>query len=130
MKILAFLLILAIPLTSFAGGRYEKKKVGECVGFDAVCLDIEAMATIASEYEKVVQQCRLDIQKQSELAQTVYDGMKLSFEVEVKKKDAIIEMLQRPSPPPKSRSIWPYIALGGGGIVVGAVTTLIIFLAK
>ena len=129
MKFLIFLFIVLVPFQSSAAGRYEKKKAGECLSFDAICLDLEAMATLASEHEKVVLQCKLDLSKQIEQAQVVYDGMKTSFEIEIKKKDEIISLLNKPNPPKKA-SIWPYIAIGSGGIVVGAVTTIIIFLAK
>ena len=129
MKYLILFVVLLVPVQSFSAGRYEKKRAGECVSFDAMCLDLEAMATLASEHEKVVQQCKLDLAKQADQAKVVYDGMKLSFEIEIKKKDEIIYLLNKPNPPKKA-SIWPYIALGTGGIVVGAVTTIIIFLAK
>ena len=129
MKFLICLFVLSVPFQSFAAGKYEKKKAGECVSFDAMCLDLEAMATLASEHEKVVQQCKLDLAKQDEQAKVIYDGMKMSFEIEIKKKDEIISLLNKPNPPKKA-SIWPYIAIGSGGIVVGAVTTIIFFLAK
>lgn len=129
MRFITFLLLISIPVSSFAAGRYEKRKAGEPVSFDAMCLDLEAMATLASEHEKVILQCKLDMSKQEEQSKIIIDGVKASYEAEVKKKDEIILLLQKPTPP-KPRSIWPYIAIGSGGIVVGAVTTLIIFLVK
>lgn len=129
MRFVALLLVFAVSCPAFAGGRYEKKKAGECVVFDAICLDMEAMATLASEHEKVVLQCKLDMDKMKEQFQVMQDGLKLSFEAEIKKKDQIIEILKKPVPE-KPRSVWPYVLIGGGGIVVGAATTLIFFLAR
>jgi hypothetical protein len=129
MKYFILLFVVLVPIQANAAGRYEKKRSGECVSFDAMCLDLEAMATLASEHEKVIQQCKLDLAKQADQAKVIYDGMKMSFEIEIKKKDEIISLLNKPNPPKKA-SIWPYIAIGSGGIVVGAVTTIIIFLAK
>ncbi len=129
MRIIIFLCVLFVTFPAVAGGRYEKKKAGECVVFDAICLDMEAMATLASEHEKVVLQCKLDMDKMKEQFQVVRDGLKLSYEAEIKKKDQIIEILKKPVPE-KPRSVWPYVLIGGGGIVVGAATTLILFLVR
>lgn len=129
MRLVALLLILTVSCPAFAGGRREKKLAGECVVFDAICLDMEAMATLASEYDKVVLQCKLDMDKMKEQFQVMQDGLKLSFEAEIKKKDQIIEILKKPVPE-KPHSIWPYVLIGGGGIVVGAATTVILFLIR
>lgn len=129
MRAICFIVVVSLAFPALGAGRYEKKKAGECVSFDAMCLDMEAIATIASEHEKVVQQCKLDIAKQKEQMQTISDGIKASLEAEIKQKDKLIEILKTP-PPPDRPSIWPYIAIGGGGIILGAITTTIIFLVK
>ena len=129
MKFLIFVLAICIPANSFATGRYEKRKAGEVVSFDAMCLDIEAMATIASEHEKVKQQCLLEKDKIREEHAAKQEALKASFVVELKKKDEIIMILSKPTPP-KPRSIMPYFVVGGGGLVVGAASVLILFLVK
>ena len=120
-------LILFVPSIANSQGKYEKRKAGEPVSFDAMCLDLEAVATLAAEQERVKQQCLLDAEKSASEYKVQTEALVKLHAAEIDKKNAIISMLTKAPTSPKKDSVWRYVATGAVGVAIGVVGTVIVY---